>query len=181
MKSRKLREVFVVDGCRTPFLKACGRPGPFSASDLAFAAGRSLLARQPFQPEDLDEVINHIIEDPADQTLARRIVRVLILHNIHPTTRLPTVKALAALVSCAVSDRDPDLNIQFVAEAILDNLVEESRFLVKQPADSGDPLSSSPDPSARASPVGARNSPAPSTISSMARAERNVPVSRERR
>ena len=48
---------YVVDGARTPFLKARGRPGPFSASDLAVAAGRSLLARQPISPEQLDEVI----------------------------------------------------------------------------------------------------------------------------
>ena len=48
---------FVVDGARTPFLKARGRPGPFSASDLAVAAGRSLLSRQPFAPDAIDEVI----------------------------------------------------------------------------------------------------------------------------
>ena len=48
---------YVVDGARTPFLKARGRPGPFSASDLAVAAGRALLARQPISPEQLDEVI----------------------------------------------------------------------------------------------------------------------------
>jgi acetyl-CoA C-acetyltransferase len=48
---------YVVDGARTPFLKARGRPGPFSAADLAVAAGRELLARQPIAPEQLDEVI----------------------------------------------------------------------------------------------------------------------------
>ena len=48
---------YVVDGARTPFLKARGRPGPFSASDLALGAGRALLARQPFSPEEIDEVI----------------------------------------------------------------------------------------------------------------------------
>ena len=51
------RPVYIVDGARTPFLKARGRPGPFSASDLAVAAGRALLARQPIAPEQLDEVI----------------------------------------------------------------------------------------------------------------------------
>jgi acetyl-CoA C-acetyltransferase len=49
--------VYVVDGARTPFLKARNAPGPFSAGDLATAAGRALLARQPFAPEELDEVI----------------------------------------------------------------------------------------------------------------------------
>jgi len=49
--------VYVVDGARTPFLKSKNRPGPFAAADLATQAGRALLARQPFAPEELDEVI----------------------------------------------------------------------------------------------------------------------------
>jgi len=49
--------IYIVDGARTPFLKSRNRPGPFSASDLATDAGRSLLLRQPFAPTDLDEVI----------------------------------------------------------------------------------------------------------------------------
>ncbi len=53
----KGRSVYVIDGCRTPFLKAAGAPGPFAAVDLAVAAGRPLLARQPFAPGDFDEVI----------------------------------------------------------------------------------------------------------------------------
>lgn len=50
------KPVYVIDGLRTPFLKAKGR-GPFSASDLAVLAGRELLARQPFAATDLDETI----------------------------------------------------------------------------------------------------------------------------
>ncbi len=49
--------VYIVDGARTPFLKSKNRPGPFSASDLAVQAGRALLVRQRFAPQDLDEVI----------------------------------------------------------------------------------------------------------------------------
>ena len=53
-----LREpIYVVDGARTPFLKAKSAPGPFSASDLAVAAGRVVLARVPVAATDLDEVI----------------------------------------------------------------------------------------------------------------------------
>ncbi len=48
---------YIIDGARTPFLKARNRPGPFAASDLATAAGRALLVRQPFAPTELDEVI----------------------------------------------------------------------------------------------------------------------------
>src|SRR5688572_24958863 len=49
--------VYVVDGARSPFLKSKNRPGPFAASDLATQAGRALLMRQKFAPEQLDEVI----------------------------------------------------------------------------------------------------------------------------
>src|SRR5262249_46760315 len=55
--SPHLREVYIVDGDRTPFLKATGKVGPFTASDLAVNAGKTLLARQPFAPTDLDEVV----------------------------------------------------------------------------------------------------------------------------
>src|SRR5438094_4141386 len=51
------RDIFIIDGARTPFLKSRNRPGPFSASDLATAAGKALLVRQPFAPTELDEVI----------------------------------------------------------------------------------------------------------------------------
>src|ERR1044071_6691188 len=49
--------IYIVDGARSPFLKSKNRPGPFAASDLATQAGRSLLMRQKFAPNELDEVI----------------------------------------------------------------------------------------------------------------------------
>src|SRR5919199_7022607 len=52
-----MKPVYIVDGARTPFLKSKTRPGPFSASDLATQAGRALLVRQRFAPQELDEVI----------------------------------------------------------------------------------------------------------------------------
>ena len=51
------RATYIIDGVRTPFLKARNKPGPFAASDLATAAGRAVLNRQPFEPAVLDEVI----------------------------------------------------------------------------------------------------------------------------
>ena len=53
----KHEPVYIVDGARTPFLKARNRPGPFAAADLATDAGRALLLRQRFEPAQLDEVI----------------------------------------------------------------------------------------------------------------------------
>lgn len=68
------RPVYIVDGSRTPFLKAKGAPGPFRASDLAVAAGKALLARQPFEPEALDEVIfGCIIPGPDEANIGRVI------------------------------------------------------------------------------------------------------------
>lgn len=68
------REVFLIDGNRTPFLKARGRPGPFSASDLAVGAGRPLLARQPFGPGELDEVILGCCMPREDEANIARVV-----------------------------------------------------------------------------------------------------------
>lgn len=66
--------VFVVDGARTPFLKARGEPGPFSASDMAVACGRPLLARMPFEPDAFDEVIvGCVIPGPDEANIARII------------------------------------------------------------------------------------------------------------
>jgi acetyl-CoA C-acetyltransferase len=50
------RPVYVVDGARSPFLKAKD-VGIFTGSDLAVHVARSLLLRQPFHASDLDEVI----------------------------------------------------------------------------------------------------------------------------
>ena len=66
------RRVYIVDGSRSPFLKAT-TPGPFTASDLAVATGRPLLARQPFQPEAFDEVILGCVGPTADEANIGRI------------------------------------------------------------------------------------------------------------
>jgi acetyl-CoA C-acetyltransferase len=67
------RDIFVVDGLRTPFLKARGKPGPFAAADLAVAAGRPLLTRMPFEPGDLDEVILGCVSPSADEANIGRV------------------------------------------------------------------------------------------------------------
>jgi acetyl-CoA C-acetyltransferase len=68
------RPVYIVDGCRTPFLKNTGKPGPLSSSDLAVAAGRTLLNRQPFAAEELDEVILGCVMPGPDEVNIARIV-----------------------------------------------------------------------------------------------------------
>ena len=66
--------IYVIDGARTPFLKARNRPGPFAASDLATDAGRALLLRQPFAPTDLDEVILGCAAPSVDEVNIGRVV-----------------------------------------------------------------------------------------------------------
>ena len=68
------REVYIVDGARTPFLKARGKPGPFLASDLATRAGQQLLLRQPFAADVLDEVILGCMIPTADEANIARMV-----------------------------------------------------------------------------------------------------------
>ncbi len=69
-----MERVFVVDGARTPFLKARGSPGEFSAADLAVAAARPVLARLPFAPTAFDEVIvGCVIPAPDEANIARII------------------------------------------------------------------------------------------------------------
>lgn len=68
------RPVYIVDGARTPFLKARGAPGPFSAADLATQAARSLLLRQPFPPTAFDEVIAGCVMPGPDEANIARIV-----------------------------------------------------------------------------------------------------------
>ena len=73
MASALTRPVYVVDGARTPFLKAKNKPGPFSAGDLATQAGRALLVRQNFAPTELDEVILGCASPSADEVNIGRV------------------------------------------------------------------------------------------------------------
>ena len=66
--------VYIVDGARTPFLKAQSGPGPFRPSDLAVQAGRSLIQRQPFEPTAFDEVILGCIMPGAEEANIARVV-----------------------------------------------------------------------------------------------------------
>lgn len=68
------KPVYIIDGSRTPFLKAKGKPGDFAAVDLALGCARPLLARQPFSAEQLDEVIvGCMMPGPHEANIARVI------------------------------------------------------------------------------------------------------------
>ncbi|HQA10409.1 acetyl-CoA C-acetyltransferase [Zoogloea sp.] len=66
--------IYIIDGARTPFLKARNAPGPFAASDMATAAGSALLARQRFAPDQLDEVILGCASPSPDEVNIGRVV-----------------------------------------------------------------------------------------------------------
>ena len=70
----KKSPVYIVDGCRTPFLKFKGKPGPFRASDLATAASNQLFNRLPISPRDLDEVIFGCMMPTPDEANIARII-----------------------------------------------------------------------------------------------------------
>ncbi|SES63103.1 acetyl-CoA C-acetyltransferase [Nitrosomonas marina] len=67
------RPVYIIDGARTPFIKARGKPGPFTPVDLAVQCGRPLLLRQPFHPSDFDEVILGCVSVISDEMNPARI------------------------------------------------------------------------------------------------------------
>src|SRR6201982_888363 len=67
------RPVFIIDGSRTPFLKARSGPGPFTPVDLAVQCGRPLLARQPLPPTAFDQVILGCVNVIADEMNPGRV------------------------------------------------------------------------------------------------------------
>lgn len=69
-----MRDVYIVDGARSPFLKAKGKPGPFSASDLAVNAGKELLQRQPFSPKEINEVVIGCVMPSVDEANIARVI-----------------------------------------------------------------------------------------------------------
>ncbi len=68
------RNVYIVDGNRSPFLKAAGSYGFFSASDLAAQIAKPLLARQPFPAEALDEVIIGCVSPAPNEANVARVI-----------------------------------------------------------------------------------------------------------
>ena len=66
--------VFIVDGARTPFLRARGRPGQFAAVELALKSAQPLMLRQPFTADALDEVILGCVMSAANEANIARVV-----------------------------------------------------------------------------------------------------------
>ncbi len=74
MQNRAEKPVYIVDGARTPFIKARGAPGPFSAADLGVTAGRAVLAKMPFSPTSFDEVIVGCVSPSEEEANIARVI-----------------------------------------------------------------------------------------------------------
>lgn len=67
------RAVYIVDGARTPFIKARGKPGPFTPVDLAVQCGRPLLLRQGFDLSAIDLVVLGCVNVVAEEMNPARV------------------------------------------------------------------------------------------------------------
>lgn len=68
------KDIFIVDGGRTPFLKAGAKPNPLSAADLAVSTAKPLLQRQPFAASELGEVILGCVGPSSAEANVARVV-----------------------------------------------------------------------------------------------------------
>src|SRR4029077_8227728 len=107
------RPVYIVDGSRTPFIKARGKPGPFTPVDLAVQCGRPLLARQPFGPDAFDQVILGCVNVIADEMNPARVAAL----------RLGMGEAMVAFtvqINCGSGMQSIDTAYRYIREGVSD-------------------------------------------------------------
>ena len=107
------RPVFIIDGSRTPFLKARSGPGPFTPVDLAVQCGRPLLARQPFSPTAFDQVILGCVNVIADEMNPARVAAL----------RLGMGEAMVAFtvqINCGSGMQSIDTGYRYIREGVSD-------------------------------------------------------------
>ncbi|MBZ8134021.1 acetyl-CoA C-acetyltransferase [Afifella sp. IM 167] len=105
--------VYIVDGARTPFLKARGKPGPFTPVDLAVQCGRPLLMRQPFAPDAIDEVILGCVNVIADEMNPARVATLRL--NMSDETPAFTVQ-----INCGSGMQSIDTAFRYVQDGSRD-------------------------------------------------------------
>src|SRR5947208_15981723 len=107
------RPVFIVDGSRTPFLKARSGPGPFTPVDLAVQCGRPLLLRQPFAADAFDQVILGCVNVIADEMNPARVAAL----------RLGMGEAMTAFtvqINCGSGMQSIDTAYRYIQEGMAD-------------------------------------------------------------
>jgi acetyl-CoA C-acetyltransferase len=107
------RPVYIVDGSRTPFIKARGKPGPFTPVDLAVQCGRPLLLRQPFASDAFDQVILGCVNVIADEMNPARVAAL----------RLGMGEAMTAFtvqINCGSGMQSIDTGYRYIQEGVCD-------------------------------------------------------------
>ena len=107
------RPVYVVDGSRTPFLKARGGPGPFTPVDLAVQCGRPLLLRQPFAPDAFDQVILGCVNVIADEQNPARVAALRLGCG-------PEMVAFTVAINCGSGMQSIDTAFRYIREGSSD-------------------------------------------------------------
>ncbi len=78
-----LNDVYIVDGGRTPFLKAKGSPGKFKALDLAIQVVRPMLIRNGIGTDDVDELIVGCVNPDADECNIAKLLALRLGLNVN--------------------------------------------------------------------------------------------------
>ena len=107
------RPVFIIDGSRTPFLKARSGPGPFTPVDLAVQCGRPLLARQPFASSAFDQVILGCVNVIADEMNPARVAALRLGMG-------ESMVAFTVQINCGSGMQSIDSGYRYIREGVSD-------------------------------------------------------------
>jgi acetyl-CoA C-acetyltransferase len=107
------RPVFIIDGSRTPFIKARSGPGPFTPVDLAVQCGRPLLARQPFAPTTFDQVILGCVNVIADEMNPARVAALRLGMG-------EKMVAFTVQINCGSGMQSIDTGFRYIREGVSD-------------------------------------------------------------
>ena len=107
------RVVYIVDGARTPFLKARSGPGPFTPVDLAVQCGRPLLLRQPFAADAFDQVILGCVNVVADEQNPARVAALRLGCG-------PQMTAFTVAINCGSGMQSIDTAFRYIREGSAD-------------------------------------------------------------
>src|SRR6266478_216249 len=107
------RPVFIIDGSRTPFLKARSGPGPFTPVDLAVQCGRPLLARQPFASTAFDQVILGCVNVIADEMNPARVAALRLGMG-------EKMVAFTVQINCGSGMQSIDTGYRYIREGVSD-------------------------------------------------------------
>ncbi|MBM4222961.1 MAG: acetyl-CoA C-acyltransferase [Gammaproteobacteria bacterium] len=74
LPKNSVEPIYVIDGVRTPFMRAKGPRGPWSAADLGVYAARALFMKSVIPPQAVDQVIAACVNPSEDEANIARIM-----------------------------------------------------------------------------------------------------------